>query len=434
MAILAQQANRAPPLSPSPGRRLALAPRAFSASPQGGWNLRAIESALRAGHALAAWIGLCGCLTLLPAPASAAPLWLIATPDETARAASPIALDVVKPPALSHWPEALTLKLIRDGQSWEVELPGVGVVAAQDARRTYRGLLPAHVFGLVRVELGGVDSNRLVLLISAPEVGDQVQPMAQGSVSTASPPGQAIDPFVPTSEPALTANEPIYLAVGGRGGATARFQLSFKYRIFDPGSLPVAWFSPLAGLHFGYTQTSIWDVGAKSAPIRDTSFRPGLFWQAATPGEGLMPDSWRAGFEHESNGKDGVSSRSINTLFAQAVWRTRFSDGQTLTVAPKVYGYLEKENNPDIQRYRGYVDWNFRYGRDDSWLLAATFRRGTARHASAQLDLSYPLSQPLFSRTGSFLHFQLFDGYGETLLDYDVKRGTQARLGFSIVR
>ncbi|MBP6544725.1 MAG: hypothetical protein KA265_19195, partial [Piscinibacter sp.] len=76
-------------MSPSPGRRLALAPRAFSASPQGGWNLRAIESALRAGHALAAWIGLCGCLTLLPAPASAAPLWLIATPDETARAASP---------------------------------------------------------------------------------------------------------------------------------------------------------------------------------------------------------------------------------------------------------------------------------------------------------------------------------------------------------
>jgi hypothetical protein len=196
----------------------------------------------RAGHALAAWIGLCGMPDPSgPAPASAAPLWLIATPDETARAASPIALDVVKPPGLSHWPEALTLKLMRDGKSWEVELPGVGVAATQDARRTYRGLLPADVFGLVRVELGGVDSNRLVLLISAPEGVDQVQPTVQGSASTASQRAQAVDPFVPSSEPALTANEPIYLAVGGRGGATARFQLSFKYRIFDPGSLPVAW-------------------------------------------------------------------------------------------------------------------------------------------------------------------------------------------------
>ena len=182
VAILAQQAYRAPPLSPSPGRRLALAPRPFTASPQGGWNLQAIEGALSV-YALAAWIGLLGCLTLLPAPAAAAPLWLIATPDETARAASPIELDVVKPPGLSNWPEALTLKLMRDGRSWEMELPGVGVVAAQDARRTYRGLLPAHVFGLVRVELGGVDSNRLVLLISAREVVDQVQPMAQGSAS-----------------------------------------------------------------------------------------------------------------------------------------------------------------------------------------------------------------------------------------------------------
>ena len=80
------------------------------------------------------------------------------------------------------------------------------------------------------------------------------------------------------------------------------------------------------------------------------------------------------------------------------------------------------------------MDWHFRYGRDDSWLLAATFRRGTARHSSAQLDLSYPLSRPLFARTGSFLHLQLFNGYGETLLDYNVKRGTQARLGFSIIR
>ncbi len=385
-------------------------------------------------RSLSAWLVQSAGLSLFAASAVAAPSWLIATPDETARAASLITLDVVKPSGVEHWPEAVKLKLMRDGSTWEVELPAVGVVAPQDTRRSYRGLLPANVSGFVRVELAGAESNRLALLISAQEVLNPMQSPAQGAASTSSPPGQPGDPFVPVSEPALSANEPIYFAVGGRGGTTARFQLSFKYRIFDPDSLPVAWLPALAGLHFGYTQTSIWDVSAKSAPFRDTSYRPSFFWQGATPGEGLMPDLWRAGFEHESNGKDGVSSRSINTLFAQPVWRTRFSDGRMLTFAPKLFGYLEKENNPDIQRYRGYVDWHLRYGRDDGWLLGATFRRGTAGHGSAQFELSYPLSKPLFARTGSFLHFQLFNGYGETLLDYNVKRGTQVRLGFSIVR
>ena len=66
-----------------------------------------------------------------------------------------------------------------------------------------------------------------------------------------------------------------------------------------------------------------------------------------------MPAVLRAGYEHESNGKDGVNSRSINTLFVQPVWRAGFSDGRTFIFAPKVYGYLEKSDNPDIQNYRG---------------------------------------------------------------------------------
>ena len=147
-----------------------------------------------------------------------------------------------------------------------------------------------------------------------------------------------------------------------------------------------------------------------------------------------MPKVLRAGFEHASNGKDGVNSCSINTLFAQPVWRTGFSDGRRLILAPKVYGYLEKSDNPDIQRYRGYADWILRYGREDGWLLATQLRNGTSGHGSAQFDLSYPLRQPIFARTGGFLHFQLFKGYGESLLDYNLDRGTQVRVGFSIVR
>lgn len=365
----------------------------------------------------------------LPALAST-PTWLIATADETARAGAPLTLDVVKPSVQTNWSDTMQLKLAGDGRTVELILRTIGPVGPDDTRRRYQGRLPVNLSGLLRANLVGVESNRLALLVGVPDTIEQME-------VTATPTPQAkasSDLLSPVNEPVLSANEPMYFVVGGNGGLSARFQLSFKYRLFDSDSLPVAWLPQLGNLHFGYTQNSLWDLGSDSAPFRDTSYRPSFFWQGASRGEGGMPALLRAGYEHESNGKDGVNSRSINTLFVQPVWRAGFSDGRTLIFAPKVYGYLEKSDNPDIQNYRGHVDWNFRYGDDEGWLLAVQLRRGSTGHGSALLNLSYPLRQPLFARTGGFVHFQLFNGYGETLLDYDQSHGTQARVGFSIVR
>lgn len=380
-------------------------------------------------------LGLAASLHLAALPAAATPAWLIATPDETARAGAPIMLDIVKPATQVDWPDTVRLKMVREGGTLEVELAAVDPVSSRDARRTYRGVLPADVSGLVRVDLAEAESNRLALVVTATDPIERMRaPMYRDATPVTRSSGTGSKLFA-TDEPALSANEPMYFVVGGGSGATARFQLSFKYRLFDPDSHPVQWIPFLSRLHFGYTQTSIWGLGANSSPFRDTSYRPSLFWQGETHGESRqMPELLRAGFEHESNGKDGVNSRSINTLFAQPVWRTGFSDGRTLTFAPKVYGYLEKSDNPDIQRYRGYADWILRYGREGGWLLATQLRNGTSGHGSAQFDLSYPLRQPIFARTGGFLHFQLFKGYGESLLDYNLDRGTQVRVGFSIVR
>lgn len=381
-------------------------------------------ASLKPRNVLAALACVIGFLAALPAVA--APAWLIATPDETAQAGAAMEFEVVKPAAQAEWPAVLKLRIAHNGKSLEVEFTTVGPVTAEDARRTYRAVLPARLSGLVRVDMAGVESNRLALLVTAADPIEQMR----------APMDTAAMPAVPLTvdEPALSAHEPMYIVVGGSGGATARFQLSFKYRIFDPDSSPVQWFSPLSRLHFGYTQSSVWDLGAESMPFRDTSYRPSLFWQGATLGEGLMPDFLRAGYEHESNGKDGANSRSINTLFVQPAWRTSFSDGRSLIIAPKVYGYLDKEDNPNIQRYRGYVDWNFRYGHEGGWLLATQLRSDITGRGSAQFDISRPLRKPIFARTGGFLHFQLFTGYGESLLDYNLKRSTQARVGFSIVR
>jgi outer membrane phospholipase A len=290
---------------------------------------------------------------------------------------------------------------------------------------------------LVRVDLAGAESNRLALMVTAHDPIERMHAPEEADAHSDTASSGIDNTFFTAEEPALSANEPMYFVIGDRGGLNARFQFSFKYRIFDSDSFPVAWFPPLVGLNFAYTQSSIWDLGANSAPFRDTSYRPSFFWQGTTFGKGVMPDLVRAGYEHESNGKDGENSRSINMLFAQPVWRTEFSDGRALVFAPKVYTYIDKADkadNSDIQHYRGYADWNLRYGREDGWLLATQLRHGTAGYGSAQLDLSYPLRKPLFARTGGFLHLQLFEGYGESLLDYNTERSSQIRLGFSIVR
>lgn len=365
-------------------------------------------------------------------PVMAAPSWLIATPDERAQAGAPVLLDVVKPVAQADWPKTVKLRLTQGDRTQEITLFAVGEISPEEVRRTYRGAWPPISPGLLRAELIGTASNRLALLVGTPDAIEQMQSAEANVATTDSQSGGRGKLLFPLNEPALSANEPMYFVIGSQ--STARFQLSFKYRLFDPDSLPVAWFAPLAGLHFGYTQTSLWDLGANSAPFRDTSYRPSFFWQGASLGKGMMPDLLRGGYEHESNGKDGTNSRSIDTLFVQLVWSSEFTDGRTLAFAPKFYGYLDKDDNPDIQRYRGYANWNIRYGREDDWMLATQLRTGTSGKGSAQLDLSWPLRRPLFARTGGFLHFQLFKGHGESLLDYNLDRGTQVRIGFSMVR
>ncbi len=388
---------------------------------------RPLPSARRAFRVSAGLAALAAALLLAP-PAMAAPAWLIASANENAAAGQALRLEVAKPASLAAWPSAMNLRLIVGERLVNVPLAPAGAVSPDGARRPYQGRLPADISGLVRVELADRDSNRLALLAATPEAGMEMAPHA-----TAEPEPEAASY---PDEPVISANEPMYFVLGNRGGVNARFQLSFKYRLVEPdGTLGQAlpW---LRNLHFGYTQTSLWDLGEESKPFRDTSYRPSLFWQwnLGEGGAGLRPYRLRAGYEHESNGKDGASSRSIDMLFVQPAWRWDFNNGTALTLAPKLYGYLDREDNPDIARYRGHADWIARYGKDDGWLLAAQMRRGTAGKGNLQLDLSYPLRDTLFARAGGFLHFQLFSGYGESLLDYNRERDTQLRIGFSIVR
>jgi outer membrane phospholipase A len=233
-------------------------------------------------------------------------------------------------------------------------------------------------------------------------------------------------------EPPLTQNEPVYFVMGTRGGTNARFQLSFKYRLFDRG---LGWGGEqpwLTGFYFGYTQASLWNLSSDSKPFRDTSYRPSLFWAWKRADDKTWIGALRAGYEHESNGKDLDQSRSIDILFLRPEWRWELVNGKAVEFTPKVYAYLDKAENPDIQRYRGYVDWQLRYGDElRSWRAMARF--GTAGKGSLTLDWFERTRVLGFGPVSGYVHVQFFTGYGEDILDYNRHFKSQLRLGFAIV-
>ena len=370
----------------------------------------------------------------------AADKWLIAAQSEALNTGQKISVDVVRPDQATSWPDSLLLSLTGAGASEVVELQRVDKTSGSNSSQSYTGMPKSKFIGVVRAELVDYASNRMLLLAAS---SNDIAPLEIAATTTleaaaASDNNDAAKVVLakPGDEAPLSVNEPLYFVVGSSDERSfdARFQLSFKYRPFDPDARVAQYFPPLSNLYFAYTQTSLWDLGGHSSPFKDTSYRPSLYYRWAGSGRGIFPDDWRAGLEHESNGRDGSDSRSINTVFIRPTWHMDFAHGRRLTLSPKFYQYLEKSDNPDIYRYRGYVDLQARYGREDGAIMTALYRLGTGGHSSTQLDFSYPISDKLFGRTGTFVHLQLMEGYGETLIDYNRYSDTQLRLGLSLAR
>ncbi|CAH2900049.1 MAG: Phospholipase A1 (EC (EC @ Outer membrane phospholipase A [uncultured Paraburkholderia sp.] len=251
-----------------------------------------------------------------------------------------------------------------------------------------------------------------------------------------SPPGDSLSTTGRGVFAHLSYYEPMYFAAGHNGDTNARLQLSFKYRLRIPDDLRSKAFTD--NLYFAYTQTSVWDLSAASRPFRDTTYSPQLFY--------YVPDTgWRspfftrmgfaAGVAHESNGKGGNDSRSINMPFIRPTWEFGDLTANHLTVSPKIYYTLGTKNNPDIAAYRGYVDLLVKYGSPDGWQLATTLRKGTKHwYGSVDTQFTYPLAKLIGSAWGGYLWIGYFNGYGEDLLDYNNRQHWMARIGYSIAR
>ncbi len=221
------------------------------------------------------------------------------------------------------------------------------------------------------------------------------------------------------------------------GPEKSNFQISFKYRFFNEEGFLAEKAPWLTGFHFGYTQRSLWDMEADSAPFEDTSYMPELFYlidKIDLDIPWISAFGVQTGFQHESNGNSGTDSRSTNYLYIKPIISFRLGGGYHWSLAPKLFAYVNNDDdtNPDIEDYRGYYELETKIGNPESFVLAGLFRNGD-EGSSYQLDLSYPLSKLLGGSLNIFLHAQYYNGYAETLLHY-TEKDDAFRLGISIVR
>lgn len=237
----------------------------------------------------------------------------------------------------------------------------------------------------------------------------------------------------------ITTHLPIYF-IGGPKKPSVKFQFSFKYRVIGDNSSVGTLNPPLRGLFFGYTQRSVWDITSYSSPFYDTSYMPEMMWESLAPAParpGFLRFRWfgyQASVQHESNGRDGDKSRSLNLVYVRPMFSRDFGPKWSLLFAPKFFYYIDNlSDNRDLERYRGYGEYQLVFARKNGWNLGFLGRVGShLDRGSVQLDFTYPL-QVSYGHFANFLLLQYFDGYGESLLSYNTK-SRMLRAGFSLVR
>lgn len=333
--------------------------------------------------------------------------------------------------------------------------PTLRLSAGQLRKVLYTGIWPTALRGPLRIQVAGFNAAPALVHLDRGERQDETVAMNRANAGRA-PDAQAQGPLPgaravtagdnsasaqealahPGGEGRLSFYEPFYVSVGHNGDTTSRFQLSFKYQLVEPADPRSR--GLLDNLYFAYTQTSIWDLSAESKPFRDTSYKPSIFYYL--PDLGWHP-AWldslglQAGLEHESNGKSGSASRSINIAYIKPIAYVNMPAATQLRIAPKIYYYLQKSENADIAKYRGYTDLEVDYGRTDGLMLATTWRKGTQGwRGSVDAQLTYPLQKLIHGGFGGYVWLGYFNGYGEDLLDYNRRNTWTVRVGYSIYR
>jgi phospholipase A1 len=209
--------------------------------------------------------------------------------------------------------------------------------------------------------------------------------------------------------------------------AEAKFQISFKVKLLEDIM------DKDVDLWFGYTQLSFWQLynSAFSSPLRETDYEPELLLNFRTDYDflGMKGRIINLGVNHQSNGRSKPLSRNWNRIVANFGFE---KDDFNLLVKTwyKIPESSSDDDNPDIDKYMGYGElWGTYHWKKHrfSAMLRNNLRINENRGA-IQLDWNFPF--PLIKSERVSGYIQYFNGYGESLLDYNANSN---RIGIGVM-
>lgn len=171
-----------------------------------------------------------------------------------------------------------------------------------------------------------------------------------------------------------------------RSSSDLFFQLSIRQQV-TKSILPFNSF-----LYITYTQRSFWNIYEASSPFRDSNYNPGIGVGRYVIRDNKLKGGIMASLEHESNGRDGLDSRSWNfvNLSAKYFYNMRLSAKVQMYIP-----YVDGGNNKDLLKYRGYgvLSANYIDKKNLWWLSLDVMPRNINFSANIRMSLSYKVSK-----------------------------------------
>lgn len=215
------------------------------------------------------------------------------------------------------------------------------------------------------------------------------------------------------------------------GNMEVKFQISLRIPMADN------LFGDNGYLSVGYTQVSYWQAYNKgiSAAFRETNFEPEIMltFRNDLGYLGVKNKLITFGLVHQSNGRSQPLSRSWNRIYIDFI----FERENTYVSLKPWYRIPEDEkqdaldaggdDNPNIEDYYGYGELSGFY-KDNDFTYGLMLRNNFKRHdnrGAIQLDWTFPMHKKLLG------FMQYFNGYGESLIDYD-QRSNRLSVGIML--